>query len=129
MSGESEQPQTYALRFTERARRDLDIATAHFAQAASPEIAVAWREGIYEAIASLATFSRRCPRAPERFRREVRQLIYRRPGSRVAYRILFTISGEEEGSLEAPTVTIFHVRHASARPITRTQAREIESEE
>jgi hypothetical protein len=27
------------------------------------------------------------------------------------------------------TVTILHIRHASARPITRTQAREIEAEE
>ena len=78
-----EQPLTYALRFTERAQRDLDAATVYFAETASPEIAVTWREGLYEALASLATFPRRYPSAPERFRREVRQMMYRRPEARL----------------------------------------------
>jgi plasmid stabilization system protein ParE len=125
----SEQPRIYAVRTTERARRDLDAATIHFAETASPEIAAAWREEILDAFASLATLPRRCSLAPERFRGEVRHLVYRRPGSRTAYRVLFTITGEEVDSLEAPTVTIFHVRHASARPITRSEARRMEKEE
>ena len=126
--GRPEQTLTYAVRFTERAQRDLDTATLHFAETASPEIAVAWRDGVYDALASLATFPRRCPTAPERFHREVRQLLYRRPGSQTAYRILFAIAGEDTASPDAPTVTILHLRHSSARPITRTQARAIETE-
>lgn len=80
-----------------------------------------------KAIGELATMPRRCPVVPERFQREMRQLLYQRPGSQVKYRILFTITGEQESSPEPPTVTVFHVRHASARPITRTQIREIEA--
>src|SRR5437773_1279768 len=98
MSSEDDPDQqalTYAIRFTERAQRDLDAATVRFAETASVEIAVAWREGVYEALASLALFPRRYPRAPERFQREVRQLLYRRPGSQTAHRILFIVRGEE----------------------------------
>src|SRR5690242_3389710 len=76
---EGKPTQTYALRLTERAQRDMDAATVHVAETASPEVAIAWREGLYEALASLATFPRRCLRAPERFRREVHQILYRRP--------------------------------------------------
>lgn len=123
-----EQPRAYALRFTERAQRDLDAATYHFAVTASPEIAVSWREGLYTAMAALALYPRRCPTAPEKFRREVRQYLYRRPGSHVIYRILFTIAGEEVAAQDAPTVNILHVRHASTRPLSRTQTREIETE-
>jgi plasmid stabilization system protein ParE len=124
-----EPTQTYALRFTERARRDLDAATVYLAETASPEIAVAWREGVYETLSSLATFPRSCPLVPEKFRLETRQILYRRPGSQAAYRILFTITGEQAQSPDPPTVTVLHVRHASAHPITRTQVREIESGE
>jgi plasmid stabilization system protein ParE len=124
-----EQAPTYALRFTERAQRDLDAATIHFAETASPEVAVAWREGLYKALESLATFPRRCSPAPERFRREIRQMLYRRTGSQTTYRILFGFAGEEETSPDAPTVIILHIRHASARPITHTQARTIEVEQ
>ncbi len=124
-----EPTRTYALRVTQRAQRDLDAATVYFAETASPEIAVMWREGIYAELASLATFPRRCPRVPEQFHREVRQLLYRRSGSQTAYRILFAIAGEEETSPDAPTVIILHVRHTAARPITRTQVRIIEAEQ
>ena len=118
----------YAIRITERAQRDINAATVHFGDTASPEIGAAWRTGLYEAISSLATLPRRCPVAPERFRSEVRQMQYRRAGSHVAYRILFRIEGEEANALDPPTVIIMHIRHASARPLTRTQIREIESQ-
>lgn len=125
---EGEDLPIYAIRITEHARRDIDAATIHFADTASPEIAVAWREELYTVIASLATFPRRCPFPPEQFRREVRQMQYRRTGSQVTYRVLFRIDGEEVASLDPPTVIILHIRHGSARPLTRTQIRVIESE-
>ena len=58
---------TYALRLTQRAQRDLDAATVHLAETTSPATAIAWREGLYEGLAALATFPRRCPLASERF--------------------------------------------------------------
>ena len=123
-----EQPPSYALRLTERAQRDVDAATVHLIETTSPGAAVTWREGLYEALATLATFPHSHPSVPEQFRREVRQILYRRPGSRTAYRIQFTVVGEAVTAPDGPTVIILHVRHASARPITRTEIRAIERE-
>ena len=128
-TNEPEESRTYAVRLTERAQRDIDEATLHFADTASEQIAVAWREGFYEAIAALATLPRAYPLVPERFRGEVRQMPYRRTGNATAYRVLFTITGEEPNALDAPTVNILHVRHAAARPLTRTQIRAIEAQQ
>lgn len=65
--------------------------------------------------------------APEqaRFRQEIRQIIYRRRAGSVAYRVLYTIVEAED---DAPYVRILHVRHGSARPITRAEARELEAD-
>jgi plasmid stabilization system protein ParE len=120
---------TYALRLREHALRDINTAYVRFAEEVSEAIANEWRDGLMKAIGELATLPRRCSLALERFRREVRQLLYQRPGSQVKYRILFTITGTQEALPEPPTVTVIHVRHASTRPITRTQVREIEAEE
>ena len=125
----ADQPLTYALRLHERAVRDINAAFVRFSELGSFDVADQWRDELREAISSLATNPRRCPLAPERFRREVRQLVYRRRGSRTAYRILFTITGEQAESEDAPTVTILHIRHASARPIPRSRTREIEADE
>jgi len=122
---EPERPR-YSVRLQERALRDVDAAFVGLAEFASEAIAHAWRAGLSEVVSGLAENPRRHPRVPEHFLREVRQALYRRPGSRVAYRILFTLTGEEADALEGPTVTVFHVRHASARSITRTEARELE---
>ncbi len=127
MSNPDETPLLYTLRFAERARRDLDAATVRYAEAVTPEAAVAWREGLYQALASLTSFPRRCPLAPDRFWGEVRQLIYRHPGSSLSHRILFATVREEQGALDAPAVVILHVRHGAARAITRAEARRIES--
>ena len=121
-------PVAYVVRLRERATRDINAAYVRMAEEVSDAVADAWREGLYEALATLATMPRRCPLVPERFSREVRQRLYQRSGSQIKHRILFIITGEETGSLEPPTVRVIHVRHASARPITRTQAREIEAE-
>ena len=129
MSSENDPSPTFRLRLTERAHRSLDEATIHFAETASPEVAVAWREGFYAILSPLSDAPRRFPRASEPFHREVRQVIYRRPSSRVAYRGLFTITGEEESSPDAPTVVILLVRHGAARPLTRAEVRAVESDE
>ena len=114
----SERPIAYVLRLHERAVRDINAAYVRLAELVSPDVADQWQDGLQGAIASLATKPRRCPLVPERFTREVRQLLYRRHGSQTAYRILFTITGEQAQSPDPPTVTILHIRHASARAIT-----------
>ena len=125
---ESEQPIRYALRLHERATRDINTIYVWLAENISLDNANQWRTGLRENIAGLAEFPRRCPLAPERFRREVRQLWYHRSGSRYNYRILFLIIGEEPDAQDAPKIIISRVLHTSARPLTRWQLREIETE-
>jgi plasmid stabilization system protein ParE len=127
MEPEEEPFRTYALRFTPRARADVDTAHARLMELAGEKVADEWQAGLFAAIATLATTPRR-QIAPEsaRFQQEVRQLVYRRRPGSVAYRILYTIVETEE---DAPYVRILHVRHGSARPITRAEARKIETEE
>jgi len=120
----SEETTHYALRFTPRAAADIDAAHARFMEMVNEEIADEWKAGLFEAVAPLAMMPQR-QIAPERvrFRQEVRQIIYRRRAGSVAYRVLYIIVESED---DAPYVRILHVRHGSARPITRAEARELE---
>ena len=124
---ESEELRVYAVRFQERAIRDLNAAYVEMAERVSLDAANVWRNGLSESIAGLATLPRRCPFAPEKFKREVRRLLYRRAGNNAAFYVLFTITGEQENALDPPTVTLLHIRHASARPLTKAEARQIET--
>src|SRR5436853_3180747 len=86
----------YALRLQERAIRDITAAYVRMADLISLKVANEWRDGLRDAIAGLATNPRRYPRVPEKFKREVRHLIFRRTGSKAAYRVLFAITDAEE---------------------------------
>lgn len=86
------------------------------------EVGRAWYDGLRSAIALLSQNPRRHAIISEnqRFRREVRQFLYRRTPRGAAWRILFTVQED------APTVSILHVRHAAQKPITQAEARQIE---
>lgn len=128
-SDENDEPLSYIIRTKERAKRELTAEYVRLADVISEATANQWLDEIYDAIASLAQFPRRCPISPEQFTRETRQLRYQRRGSQISHRVLFTITNEEPDALEPPTVTIVHLRHASARPMTRREIREIEGSE
>ena len=119
----------YAIRSRERARRDRNEAIIYLARTTTEDNARDWNAGLTAALATLAILPRRCAVAPERFRGEVRRLLYQRPASKIAHWVYFTIEGENLNSLDAPTVTIARIRHAAAKPLTRTEIREIEAAE
>ena len=120
----SDEPQNYRLRITERAARDIAQATVHFMDTAGDHIAEQWQEGLYAAFATLVSQPHRYALIPEAvFRQETRQLLFRRTNHSVAYRLLYIIIEVDDG----PTVVLIHVRHASARPLSRAEARTIES--
>jgi plasmid stabilization system protein ParE len=129
VSDESPGVRTYAIRLQERAIRDVTAAFVRLAELGTVRAANAWHDGLKTAIGGLATNPHRFPRAPERFQGDVRHMLYRRSSSSITYRVLFMISEAGPDSVDPPTVTILHVRHASMRPLTRTQARQIESPE
>lgn len=124
---ESQEPATYALRFAPRALADIDTAHARFVELAGQEAADEWKDSLLDSIAALGFMPHRQV-IPEvaRFQQQVRRILHRRPGSRVAYRVLFIV--QEDGP-DGPRVNIFALRHAAARPIARAEAPEIEAEE
>ena len=129
MSVENEDgPKSYVIRLRERAMRDIDAAYVRIAEAISERAAAGWSIDLEDTLASLALFPQRCPIAQEAFHHEVRQLLYQRSGSRLAYRILFTIINDGTESSEPPTVVILTVRHASAKEMSRGDIRQIETE-
>ena len=124
---EEEAARVYAVRLNPRARADVDAAHDRLAELAGDTVADEWQNGLFAALALLARLPRRQPVAPENrhFQREVRQLVYRRQPGSVAYRVLFTIIPSTED--DPPFVYVLHVRHGAASPITRTQARQMET--
>ena len=120
---EADEPRHYAIRVYEHATRDINEACVFLADNVSVEYANAWKKGMKDMIAELSEFPRRCPLVTERFRREVRHLVYSH------YRVLFTIINEDSSSEDPPTVMIMHIRHSASRSLTRREIREIESGE
>lgn len=96
----------YRVEILPPALADVEEAWA-WMHARSPTRAARWRNGLLEALQSLATFPERCGLAPENdiFDEEIRQLLYGK--RRGVYRVLFTIRGD--------VVTVLHVRHGARR--------------
>lgn len=118
-------PLSYVLRISPRAERDIDAHTVRMAELAGPQIARAGYEGRLSAMSVLSQNPRRHAVISEnrRFRCEVRQMLCRRTPSGPAWRVLFMV---RDGGEDAPTVNLLHVRHGAQRPISRTEARELE---
>jgi plasmid stabilization system protein ParE len=121
------EPTQYKIRFTERAARDIDAITVWFSEAVSDAVAIAWRVELYEKIATLAIFPHRCPIVREKFRSEVRQMLFRRTGSEVSHRILFTVDSEVEATWDSPTVLIMAVLYSGRKALTAVEIRELEA--
>ncbi len=128
MSQENGNPFSSVIRILPHAERDIEAHLVRIADIAGAEAGRAWYDGLRVTIASLSQNPRRYPMVSEnqRFRAEVRQLLYRRVPRGSAWRVLFTVQEESE---DAPTVNILHVRHAAQKPITRTEAKQIEFNE
>jgi hypothetical protein len=111
----------YAVRLIHSATDDLHYHRDRLATLADDATADQWLSGLLEAISHLASAPFR-PVSPKTgmFSCEVRAFVYRRPGSSVSHRILFTI---REASQDGPLVVILHIRHGTAGPIQRYEAR------
>ena len=125
MNQQNDDAPSYALRILPHAERDIEAHLVHITERAGAEAGRLWYDGLRDAIALLSQNPRRHSIISEnqRFRREVRQFLYRRTPHGAAWRVLFTVQEESE---DAPTVSILHVRHAAQKPITRTEAQQIE---
>ena len=122
-----EEPTVYAIRFYERAKRDMDAVIVYLAENIGESVAVDWYSGINKAISSLATLPERYAVAPEpHFKRTTRNLTWARPKSWASHRILYQVVHE---GLDGPTVLILHVRGATMSPITLKEPREIEAQQ
>ena len=118
---------SYAIRLHHKAVADIEEAYQQLAAFSGEEFADDWQDGLRAVISSLATLSKRRPLADENrlFQNDVWVYTYQFRKSRVIYRVLFEAAEKSE---DAPYIHVLHIRHASRRPMTRTEAREIEKD-
>ena len=100
---------TFRVELSAQAQSDAEAILDWLLSEHAGETGLRWFLAMEDAIASLSTFPKRCPLAPEnaQFPFEVRQLLYGHKPH--LYRILFTIEGE--------SVKILHIRHGRRKPI------------
>lgn len=125
----AEEALSYAIRFLPRSERDATEAVTWIAESTgSEEAARQWYAGLRTAVGTLATLPKRFA-VQERESRllgsQIRWLLYRRSPGSAAYHVYYTVA---EDSPDGPLVAILHVRHASRRPLSRAEAREIRDE-
>jgi plasmid stabilization system protein ParE len=127
--GPGERPTVYAIRFSERARGDIAEAWERMAELTDEETADEWETALIEEVGKLATFPNGYPAIAEARRfpgSTVRQMLHRRTTSSTAvYRVVFVVQEGREGNQDGPVVSVIHVRHASRRPITASEAAEL----
>jgi plasmid stabilization system protein ParE len=122
-----EEPTIYAIRFYERASRDIDAVVVYLADNLSESFARDWFRGINKAIRSLSELPERYALAPEpHFAEPTRNLTWSRPKSRVSHRILYRVRND---SNDGAVVMILHIRGATMAPITPEEVREIEAQQ
>ncbi len=123
----SEEAHSYAIRVRSAARKDIQEAYDQLAEFPDAELANRWYEGLIELFAELATYPGRYAAARESklFRKDVHAVLHSLSARSTVYRVLYTI---EEANDDAPTVHILSVRHASRKPMTQAEAREIEKD-
>ncbi|MGA2589315.1 MAG: type II toxin-antitoxin system RelE/ParE family toxin [Bryobacteraceae bacterium] len=101
----------FRVEITEEAERDAIRILDWLISEQAGEPGLRWFQRLEKAIASLASFPRRCPLAPENkeFPFEVRHLLYgHRPH---VYRVIFKVEDE--------TVYILRIRHGRRQPIAK----------
>lgn len=95
----------YELRFTRRARRDIDAAIRWRSERHSLDTADRWKEMLARSLRRLCRNPEGCPEAEESglFLLELKQFVFgRRPNQ---YRVLFTI--------ESDAIIVHAIRHAA----------------
>ncbi|MES2463559.1 MAG: type II toxin-antitoxin system RelE/ParE family toxin [Armatimonadota bacterium] len=120
--------EVYAVRFSARASREINEATVRLADLTGDAmLAQEWLEGLYRVAATLATHPGRFALRFDESRKigiEVRRLLYQRSAGSAAYHLYYRV--EEQGE-DGSRVIVLHLRHASRRPITRAEAKDIRS--
>ena len=128
MASSNEQAKIWAVRFTKRARADMEAAEDRLAELVGEDKAEAWATGLEDEAGKLAQFPTIWQIAEEDklFKESIRRMLYRRTRSGPAYRVLFVL---RENPDDAPTVAVLHVRHSAQAPMTQQEAWEIENSE
>ncbi len=122
-----EQPRRYAVRYYQRATRDIDQITVSYADATGNEArAASLRNGIRDVASSLSENPEGNAVAEVEsaaFGFAVRRARYRMSkGGQISYHLLYYVV---EQSADGDVVFIMHVRHANRAPLTPDEASEI----
>ena len=124
MSGD-ERPTVYSVRVSPQVREDIAAAVVRLAEFSSDKAAAIWRDRLLAEMGALAQNPRRFvqdPQATRRFGQEIRRMLFRASEGGAAYHVFYSVRDETP---DGPRVQVVHVRHASRRPITREEARQV----
>lgn len=112
-----DEPPVYAIRLTLEARLELDEEHNRLVELANFKMANEWRNGLLDAIRTLATLPERCVVAPEDelFKDVVRQLLYRRKRGPI-WRILFSVYEADDN--DPSMIRVHHIRHGAQASMT-----------
>lgn len=117
---------SYAVRLSSQANCDVVEASTWLSGLIDETLVVQWSEGLLSEIGALsgaAHHSAISERESLLFGGEIRRLMYRRSGNSTAtYHIFYRV---EETRPDGPVVRVLHVRHATRRPLTPDEARDI----
>ncbi len=117
---------SYAIRISAQANRDIVEAAAWLTDLIDQALVMQWSEGLLSEVGALSETARQsavCERESRLFGGEIRRLIYRRTeSSTAAYHIFYRV---EETGQDGPVVRVLHVRHATRRPLSADEARDI----
>jgi plasmid stabilization system protein ParE len=123
---DAEELPVYALRLSPQAQQDLTEAAFRLVDLTQDQDAgERWGETLYIELGKMATLPRRFAvvgRETRLFGQEIRQMVYRRSESSIAYFIFFSII---ENGEEGPTVNVIHIRHSRRKPLSRAEAQQI----
>ncbi len=119
-------PKRYSVRLSPRSLRDRTEVAAWIMEIVGEEVARDWVGGLDQAVASLSEYPKRNAvreRESRLIGREVRRLLYRRTVGSAAYHAFYLI--EETGD-DGARVVVFHIRHASRKPLSGKEARDLQ---
>jgi hypothetical protein len=127
---ERQEIKRYAVRISPRANRESLLLYARLDEVTGDEEAARqWYIGLQEQIGTLSTLPHRYPLRSDESKKigqDVRRFLYRRPPGGAGYHVYYSV---HEDSPDGPHINVWHVRPATARPLTAREGKEIARED
>lgn len=110
-------PFAYEVRLHTGVREEILAEYTRIFNFSGSEVARGWKDGLYDAFASLETVGGSLALAPEAQANNlpIRQLIYRRKPRSPAYRVLYLVLEDDRSPR---IIRVLHIRQGAQKPLT-----------